>query len=83
MVLTDILARLAPGGKLAVTFQPRGRAPSDEQARAFADRVADLLRTLGLQEIRIERLDLKPVCAMCVIGRKPGATNGTGNQTAE
>lgn len=69
-VLADICERLKPAGAVAVTFQPRGRAPSEEKARAFAKRVADLLRGVPIEAIRIERLPLQPVPAMCVIGRR-------------
>jgi SAM-dependent methyltransferase len=68
--LAQICEQLKPGGTFAITFQPRGRKPSDEKALAFADKVADLMRDVGLTQIRMEKLPMQPVCAICVLARK-------------
>lgn len=65
-----IVDLLKPGGKLAITFQPRGTNPTDQQAQAFGERVADLLKTVGITDSRIELLPLEPVCAVCVLAAK-------------
>jgi len=65
--LARIAACLRPGGTFAITFQPRGRAPSEEQAMAFADTVVELLESVGLVHVRTEKLPLRPVCAVCVL----------------
>jgi ubiquinone/menaquinone biosynthesis C-methylase UbiE len=67
--LSGITKHLKPGGTFAVTFQPRGKEPTDEKAAAFAENVARLLENSGLKHIRIEKLPLDPVCAMCFLGK--------------
>ena len=61
---------LAPGGRLAITFQPRTRRSTAESALEFGNHLAELLRDAGLDSIRIETLPLKPVCAVCVLARR-------------
>jgi SAM-dependent methyltransferase len=68
--LTSIVNCLVPGGRLAITFQPRGSNPTDEKALAFGRQVADLLSQCGLNKIAIEHLPMAPVCAICVLGSK-------------
>lgn len=69
--LMRIVAMLKPGGTIAVTFQPRGSEPTEAKALAFADRVSGLLESVGLEAPRTEILPLEPVCAVCVLARKP------------
>ncbi len=64
-------AALAPGGRIATTYQPRGKSPSLEKAEAMAATCATLMGKAGFAEITTEWLALKPVPAMCVIGVKP------------
>ena len=58
------------GGRPAITFQPRGVQPGEAGASAFARRVADLLTGVGLTDLRIEKLPMAPVCAVCVRAQK-------------
>jgi 2-polyprenyl-3-methyl-5-hydroxy-6-metoxy-1,4-benzoquinol methylase len=62
--------RLAPDGVLATTFQPRGTKPKREAALAMAHTLAELVAEAGLTAVRTEILELKPVPAVCVLGRK-------------
>lgn len=69
--LREIGRHLAPGGHIAVTFQPRGRGVTDRAALDFGQRASRLLEAAGLTDARIETLPLKPVCAVCVLARRP------------
>ena len=68
--LQSIVARLAPEGQLAVTFQPRGKTPSRDKALAFADRLTQLLAKAGLTSARVEELPMTPVPAICVLASR-------------
>jgi trans-aconitate methyltransferase len=70
--LQEIGSRLKPGGRFAVTFQPRGKNPTDEKTLAFAEKVRHLMSQAGLQNITIEQLAMKPVPVVCIIGRARG-----------
>jgi SAM-dependent methyltransferase len=69
------LARLAavmkPGGTIALTFQPRSRGATNEETRRGAERIAESLRAAGFGDVRAEILPMKPVDAVCVLGRLP------------
>jgi ubiquinone/menaquinone biosynthesis C-methylase UbiE len=68
--LSRITGLLKPGGKIAITFQPRGAEPTDEKAMAFGQKVAGLMETAGLLNIQVEQLPMEPVCAVCVLGER-------------
>lgn len=74
--LIGIAARLKPGGKLAVTFQPRSRTPTEQQVDEAAARTAQLLRKVGLTEQKEHRLALEPVSAVCIIASSANASPG-------
>ncbi len=67
------LARLAavmkPRGTIALTFQPRSRGATNEETRRGAERIAESLRAAGFGDVRAEILPMKPVDAVCVLGR--------------
>jgi trans-aconitate methyltransferase len=73
--LSQIADYLAPNGILAITFQPRGANPTEEQSRHFAKRVIELMKSVGLQEVHCEGLSLQPISAMCVLGQKTNRPN--------
>jgi cyclopropane fatty-acyl-phospholipid synthase-like methyltransferase len=68
-----ILARLAAvmklGGTIALTFQPRSRGATNEDTRRGAERIAESLRAAGFGDVQAEILPMKPVDAVCVLGR--------------
>jgi len=68
--LRSVTDHLRPGGVIAVTFQPRGSHPSEGKAQAFASRLTDLFAAVGLTGLRIEKLPMKPVSALCVLAQK-------------
>ena len=66
----QITRYLAVNGVFAITFQPRGKNPTDEKALAFAEKLVGLLQDAGLSHARIEKLPLEPACAVCVLATK-------------
>lgn len=71
-VLRQLGQLLAPGARLALTVQPRGAAASNDQARLTAARTVDALGAAGFTDIETRTLPLKPVDAVCALGRWPG-----------
>jgi SAM-dependent methyltransferase len=71
-VLRVLQDRLAPGGWLALTHQPRCGQKTDAAARATADEVAEAMRAAWLTSIRIEYLTEVSPMAVCVIGVRSG-----------
>ncbi len=68
MVFGNLAKRLAPGGRVCITQQPRTGEKTDAAALAFADRLAEAMGAGGLASVRVERLtELSPM-AVCVIG---------------
>jgi SAM-dependent methyltransferase len=70
-VLTALALVLKPGGIIALTFQPRHRGATNEDARRGGERIADSLRAAGFLDVGINVLPLRPVDAVCVLGRAP------------
>jgi hypothetical protein len=62
--------RLAEGGVVAFTHQPRAGDRSDAAALAFAGRMEDAMIEGGLGKVRIERLEELSPIAVCVIGSR-------------
>ncbi|MEQ8248324.1 MAG: class I SAM-dependent methyltransferase [Alphaproteobacteria bacterium] len=62
---------LAPSGVLATTYMPRSRNPTRDNALKMADVIANAMTGAGFDSIRFEELVLKPVSAVCVVGRRP------------
>ncbi len=68
---------LAPGGTLAATYQPRHRNPARADAIRVADEIREIMAAGQFEAISAEELRLRPVAAICVLGRKPArAGNG-------
>lgn len=65
-----IFNRLATGGTVATTYQPRHKNPSKADAHAMASKISAAMNAAGFANIRIEELPLKPVCAVCVLGQR-------------
>lgn len=72
-----IAAVMAVDGLLAVTYQPRLRHATHDDAAAFGDHLAVALSHAGFVDIRMEELVLKPAPAICIIGRKPSEAEKT------
>ncbi|HZZ84079.1 MAG TPA: methyltransferase domain-containing protein [Anaeromyxobacteraceae bacterium] len=69
-VLTQLLDVMNPGGLIALTTQPRHRGATADDARVAAERMGAALRSAGFAEVRTELLEMTPVAAACVLGRK-------------
>lgn len=61
---------LAPGGTIAVVHQPRKPGSSDEDTDRAGIRFADYLAKAGFSDVSILKKSMKPVSAVCVLGRK-------------
>jgi len=70
-VLRRLLPSLRPGGRLAITHQPRQPRATGEDTRRDADRIAAALAAAGFADVRVELLPMKPVDAACVLGTRP------------
>ena len=60
----------APGGIVATTYQPRHRNPNRADAIKVAEEVEAHMAAAGFVAIKVEELSLRPVSAVCVLGRK-------------
>ena len=67
---------LLPGGRLALTNQPRGDGASNESSMELGRRNARLLEAIGLKKIRVEVLPLRPVAVTCAMAEKEESGNG-------
>jgi ubiquinone/menaquinone biosynthesis C-methylase UbiE len=68
--IRESMNRLVPGGVLAITFQPRGRKPTREAALTMARAITESMTHSGFTDIHTEILEMSPVPAICVLGRR-------------
>jgi cyclopropane fatty-acyl-phospholipid synthase-like methyltransferase len=61
---------MAPGGRIATTYQPRHKGATSSDAFRIAARITAWMYTAGFCEITVERLPLEPLPAICVTGIK-------------
>lgn len=69
--LREIHARMAPGGRIALTVQPRQRGATNADARARGEQMAGLLEEAGFTQVERATLALAPVDAVCVTATRP------------
>lgn len=69
-VVRGIARVLRPGGRLAVAVQPRNKGATAATADEVGRRLAALVIDAGLEDVRVERKELRPVPVVCVIGKK-------------
>ena len=62
--------RLAVGGIVAITHQPRTGDKTNAAALAGAERIGSAMTAAGLADVRVERLEELTPIAVCVIGRR-------------
>jgi len=72
-VITRLATRLRPGGRIAITYQPRQGGARREDADAMGARLVGWMGAAGLRHVRSARLELRPVPAVCVLGTRPEA----------
>ena len=70
-VLGGLRQVMRPGGRIALTLQPRRRGATADDTRAAGGRMVASLRAAGFGEVRAEILAMAPVPASCVLGRVP------------
>jgi ubiquinone/menaquinone biosynthesis C-methylase UbiE len=71
--VAKIAAHLKPGGTLATTYQPRHAKATRADAVQMAETLAEIYSRCGLEDVRWQELDLKPVPAICLLGTKQQA----------
>ncbi len=69
-VLAGLAERLAPGGWLAIGYQPRHPGATEADAVAGMKCLREQLAEVGLVEISDHRVNLAPM-VVAVIGRRP------------
>ncbi len=67
--LGKLAALLNPGGEMAITFQPRGSAPTNEKGEAFMAELNAWFSEAGLMT-RCEILPMQPINAFCLLARR-------------
>jgi ubiquinone/menaquinone biosynthesis C-methylase UbiE len=72
-VLAGLATVMKPGGTIALTFQPRSRGATNDDTRLGAERIAESLQAAGFGGVRAEILPMKPVDAVCVLGKRLSA----------
>ena len=65
-----IRAALKPNGLVVTTVQPRHLGATAEDAQAFAEKLSKEMISAGFRDVTVKELDLKPLPAVCVLGRK-------------
>lgn len=61
---------LKPGGRMATTYQPRGRRPSRAQAEALAEECRRYMEAAGFRALAVEMLEMRQAPAVCILGVK-------------
>ncbi len=67
--LAALSERMAPGGRVALAIQPRFKGATDADSVRLAEENAARLERAGFTDLRVERLDLRPVDCGCAVGR--------------
>jgi SAM-dependent methyltransferase len=67
-LLRQVAGVMAPGGRIALTMQPRGPDATDEHAREAGRRMAAALGEAGFVDVQVRMLELQPVDAACALG---------------
>jgi SAM-dependent methyltransferase len=66
--LRELRERLRPGGRVALTVQPRQPGVTDAHAAQAGQVLVRHLREAGFRHVRLELLPLRPVAAVCALG---------------
>jgi len=74
--LKELYSRMAPGGKIAVAYQPRTPGSKDSDAVKAGETIARCLEQSGFENITVEKRNMKPVPTVCALGSKPLSHQG-------
>lgn len=66
--LKQLRELLRPGGRIAITIQPRSRASTDEITEKIGKEIAEKLELANFSNIKLEIRKVKPVAVACVLG---------------
>jgi len=69
--LKSLYDALSPNGVLAITYMPRNRNASTEDAVRMSTELMAVMTKVGFQTVRTSTLSLSPVPAICVTGCHP------------
>ncbi|MEK3711403.1 class I SAM-dependent methyltransferase [Bacillus sp. FSL K6-1005] len=69
--IKQIYQALKPGGKAAITMQPREADASPEKTESFGKQMLTDLKTAGFKDIDIQYKDIKPELSVCATAKKP------------
>lgn len=70
--VNHIYQALKPGGKTAISMQPREADASPEKTKAFAKQIYADLYAAGFEDIEIQFKYITPELSVCVTAKKPG-----------
>lgn len=69
-VLRRVRRVMRPGATIALTFQPRWRGATDEDARRAGEAIVSALHVAGFSGARLEVKPMKPVAAVCALANQ-------------
>ncbi|MDQ0247448.1 cyclopropane fatty-acyl-phospholipid synthase-like methyltransferase [Bacillus fengqiuensis] len=69
--LQNLYDAMKPGGKIAITMQPREDDASANKTRMFGKQIHDDLQAFGFKHIDLHFKDVYPELTVCVTGFKP------------
>lgn len=68
--LRELRQRLRPGGRIALTIQPRVRGATDADAQRIGEQLTAQLVQAGFRQVRLEMRPMRPVAAACALGHR-------------
>ena len=68
--LRELRERLRPGGRIALTVQPRAPGATDADARRIGETMVQQLLEAGFREVRLEVRPMRPVASVRALGQR-------------
>lgn len=69
--MKQIYRALKPGGKAAITMQPREADASPEKTKSFGKQMIADFKAAGFEDIDIQFKNIKPELSVCATARSP------------